>query len=69
MTQIRSQPRLDSIIAIAEKWYNPKTAIIERRMKDVTKLIKYADKIAKLYFIPNALNGRGEYCGRYEYYK
>ena len=69
MTQIRSQERLDSIIKVAEKWYNPKTATIERRMKDVTKLIEYADKIAKLYFIPNALDGRGDYRNRYEYYK
>lgn len=69
MTQIRTQERLDSIIEVAGKWYNPKTATIDRRMKDITKLIKYADKIAKLYFIPNALNGRGEYKNHYEYYK
>lgn len=69
MTQIRSQERLDAIIKVAGKWYNPKTATIERRMKDPMKLIEYADKIAKLYFIPNALDGRGEYRNRYEYYR
>ena len=67
MTTIRNQERLEKIIKAAGKWFDPETNTIHRRMKDPEKLIKYADKIARLYFIPNALDGRGEYQGRYEY--
>ena len=67
MTTIRNQERLEKIIEAAGKWFDPETNTIHRRMKDPEKLIEYADKIARLYFIPNALDGRGEYQGRYEY--
>ena len=56
------------IIAIANKWYDPINKCIIRRMKDPQKLIEYADRIARLYFIPNS-SGRGEYCGEYIYRK
>lgn len=67
MTTIRSQERLDAVITAAGKWYDPVNKCISRRMKDPQKLIEYADKIARLYFIPNVLDGRGAYVGRYEY--
>lgn len=66
---IYNQKQIDEIISVAGKWYDPKTATIRRKMKDVTKLTEYADKIAQFYFIPNALDGRGEYQGRHEYRK
>ena len=67
MIYIKNQTELDQIAKVAGKWYNPKTATINRRMKDPEKLIKYADKIAKLAIIGNFIDGRGEYQGRYEY--
>ena len=69
MTTIRDQDRLDTIIKAGSKWYNPEDCTITRRMKDSEKLIAFADKIARLYFIPNNFDGRGSYQGRYEYRK
>ena len=69
MTTIRDQDRLDKIIETGGRWYSPEDCTITRRMKDPEKLIAFADKIARLYFIPNKLDGRGGYQGGYEYRK
>lgn len=65
--RIYTQTKLNAIIRAGGKWYNEQNHCIERRMKNVDKLLEFADTIAKVAFTPNAMNGGDEYTGNYRY--